>query len=139
MVLIGLIFIVVAIAGAAWVVAATNHSDQMIQLTLTNINVEVGALLLFIAGMIAPIVLMIGLLLIRAGARRSAGRRRARKAQEAELNQLRRTTGNTGPIPTSTGSSSAQYGTGATQSMPGSSASTTALPNSGTQSDQNPR
>lgn len=157
---IGLLVVVVALAASAWLVASSERSDQTIQLALEGWQVGIKPLNLVILSLVLPIIFVVGILLIRLGARRMAAHRRERKAERAELKEFRRTTGNIGPIPTESDSASRWSGSGAgsvpgaasgsgsgpssgagwgsngeTQSMPGSSSSTTAFP----QAPQDPR
>lgn len=89
MIFIGLVLILVALAGGTFLFAGTHGLTDKIDLTVLGVTVSMPPLSLAAAGALAVLVLWFGWALVRTGARRSArsrreGKEQARLAKESE-------------------------------------------------------
>ncbi len=95
MILIGLLLILVALAGGAFLFAGTSGlSSQKIDIDLLGVTVSLPPLSLAISGALVVLILWLGWALLRSGTKRSArlrreGKEQARVAKEAQATKER--------------------------------------------------
>jgi hypothetical protein len=81
-VVLGLLLVVLAVGSAVWLVLGTQSINDTIELTAMGVTIKVVPMGLLIAGAAIMLVLLLGLALVRASARRS--RRPVREAKAAQ-------------------------------------------------------